>query len=112
MGGGMANSEDPMKRLAKLEKNAEILTKDVHQLKVAALRTVEILADHSEQLSGLQRGMDGLQRGMDGLQRGMDMMVERLDRLISATIQERTASTERLGDIERRLTRLEERVGV
>jgi len=27
------------------------------------------------------------------------------------TIQERTASTERLGDIERRLTRLEERIG-
>ena len=94
----MANSEDPMKRLAKLEKNVEILTKDVHQLKVAALRTVEILADHSERLSGLQRGMD--------------MMVDRLDRLISVTIQERTASTERLGDIERRLSRLEERVGV
>jgi hypothetical protein len=36
---------------------------------------------------------------------------ERLDRLITATIEERTASTDRLRDIERRLSRLEDRVG-
>ena len=42
----------------------------------------------------------------------MTAVVDRLDRLIAVTIQERTASTERLGDIERRLSRLEERVGV
>lgn len=53
---------------------------------------------------------------MDGMQRTMDdrlgAVTDRLDRLIAVTIQERTTSTERLGDIERRLARLEERAGI
>ncbi|HVR18405.1 MAG TPA: hypothetical protein VMS65_01870, partial [Polyangiaceae bacterium] len=36
----------------------------------------------------------------------------RLDRLIAVTIQERTYSVERLADIERRLGKLEERMGI
>jgi len=95
--------------LAKLEANVAVLTRDVGELKVdvrdlktAAWRTAEILADHSEQLSGLQRTVD----------ERLGAVTDRLDRLIAVTIQERTSSTERLGDIERRLARLEERVGV
>jgi chromosome segregation ATPase len=107
----MANSADLMKRLARLEKNVEVLTADVGDLKRAAWKTAEILADHGERLSS----MDGRLSSMDGRLSSMDerlgLVVDRLDRLISVTIQERTSSAERLGDIERRLTRLEERVG-
>jgi hypothetical protein len=56
------------------------------------------LADHSDQLSGVQRRLDGLQRTMD---ERLGAVTDRLDRLITVTILERTASTERLGDIER-----------
>ena len=112
----MANSRDEMARLARLEKAFGGLATDVGDLKSAAWKTTEILADHSERLSGLQRAMDGMQRAMDGMQRTMDdrlgAVTDRLDRLIAVTIQERTASTERLGDIERRLARLEERAGI
>jgi len=75
---------------------------DVRELKTAAWRTTEILVDHSEQLTGLRRTIDERLGGVN----------DRLDRLIAVTLQERTTSTERLGDIERRLARLEERVGV
>jgi hypothetical protein len=100
----MANS-DPMKRLARLEKHVETLTEDVADLKKAAWRTTEILTDHSERLGGLETKVASIDDKLG-------LVVERLDRLISVTIHERTASTERLGDIEKRLTRLEERVGV
>jgi chromosome segregation ATPase len=130
MGASMANSKEVMTRLAKLETNVAAMTKDVADLKAAAWRTTEILVDHTEALSGLQRSMEGMQRSMEGMQRsveGMQRSVEgvqrsvderlggvtdRLDRLIAVTIQERTASAERLGDIERRIARLEERVGI
>ena len=120
-----------MARLGRLEtmvgamaRDVSDLKTDVSDLKTAAWRVAEILTDHSERLDGLQRTMDerldGLQRTMDerlgGLQRTMDERLggvnERLDRLIAATLQGRTADTERFGDIERRLARLEERVGV
>jgi hypothetical protein len=91
-----------MARLGRLEASVAVMGKDVAELKTAAWRTAELLADHSEQLSGLQRTLDERLGGV----------TERLDRLIAVTIQERTASTERLGEIERRLARLEERVGV
>ncbi len=116
----MSNSADSMKKqVARLEKHVEVLTLDVRDLKAAAWKTAEILADHSEQLSGLDRrlgSMEGKLGSMEGklgsMEGKLDAVVERLDRLIAVTIQERTASTERLGDIERRLTRLEERVGL
>jgi hypothetical protein len=38
--------------------------------------------------------------------------LERLDRLIDVTVKERTHSVERLGDLERRLLRLEVHVGI
>jgi hypothetical protein len=75
---------------------------DIADLKTTAWRTAEILADHSERLGGLQRTMD----------ERLGAVTDRLDRLIAVTIQERTGSTERLGEIERRLARLEERAGI
>ena len=98
----MANSRDTMARLDRLEATVAVMAKDVAELKTAAWRTAELLTDHSERLGGLQRTIDDRLGGV----------TDRLDRLIAVTIQERTASTERLGDIERRLARLEERVGV
>jgi hypothetical protein len=103
----MANSLDPMTRLDRFEASVE-------ELKSVAWRTTEILADHSERLSGLQRSLDGVNERLDqlsGVNERLGGVNERLDRLIAVTIQERTASVERLGDIERRLTKLEERVG-
>jgi uncharacterized protein YlxW (UPF0749 family) len=119
----MANSKEMMTRLVKLETNVAAMTKDVADLKAAAWRTTEILVDHSQALSGLQRSVEGVQRSVEGLQRSMEGVqrsvdeklggvTDRLDRLIAVTIQERTASAERLGDIERRIARLEERVGI
>jgi hypothetical protein len=126
----MTNSDEAMGQLIALETTVAEMAVDVKDLKVAAIRTTEILADQSERLDGLQRSFDGLQRSFDGLQRSFDGLqrsfdglqrsfddrlggvTDRLDRLIAVTIQERTASTERLGDIERRLARLEQRVGI
>jgi len=122
----MANSGGMTGRRAKVEANVATLATDVAELKVAAWRTTEILVDHSEQLSELRRGLgslndrvdglndrvDGLNDRIDGLAVKMDGVNQRLDRLIAVTMQGRTADTERFGEIERRLARLEERVGI
>ena len=98
MGRGMASSSSSMGRLARIEK-------DVHDLKGVAVRMTEILTDHSQQLTDLRRTVQAMDERMGGVN-------DRLDRLIALSMQERTASTERLGDIERRLARLEERSGI
>ncbi len=98
----MANSGDTMARLGRLETRVAAMAADIADLKTTAWRTAEILADHSERLGGLQRTMD----------ERLGAVTDRLDRLIAVTIQERTGSTERLGEIERRLARLEERAGI
>jgi hypothetical protein len=99
----MADSKDEMARLARLEtvvggmasdiadlkSDVRDLKTDVRDLKTAAWRTAEILADHSERLSGLQRTMDERLGGV----------TDRLDRLIAVTIQERTGSSERRAGI-------------
>ena len=90
-----------MGRLARIES-------DVHDLKGAVIRITDVLVDHSQKLTDLRRTMDQRFGEMNQQLGGVN---ERLDRLIAVTMQERTASTERLGDIERRLARLEERVG-
>ncbi|HKY37323.1 MAG TPA: hypothetical protein VJN18_15375 [Polyangiaceae bacterium] len=94
----MASSSSSMGRLARIEK-------DVHDLKGVAVRMTEILTDHSQQLTDLRRTVQAMDERMGGVN-------DRLDRLIALSMQERTASTERLGDIERRLARLEERSGI
>ena len=94
----MANSHS-MARLGRLETTVGAMARDVSDLKTdvsdlktdvsdlktAAWRVAEILADHSERLSGLHRTMDERLGGVN----------ERLDRLIAVTIQGRTADTER-----------------
>lgn len=76
-----------MARLARLERDSTDVKKTLNQI-------ANILADQSERIDRLG-----------------DRLEARLDRLIAVTIQERTYSVERFTDIERRLARLEERVG-
>jgi chromosome segregation ATPase len=83
----MAESAGVMGRLKQVER-------DVADLKQTAVQISEILVDLAERMD-----------------HGFESLGERLDRLITATIEERTASTDRLRDIERRLSRLEDRVG-
>lgn len=97
-----------MDRLARLES-------DVHDLKGATVQIVGLLVDHSERLDRVGNRLDILTERVDALTEHVDALgdrlTDRLDRLIAVTIQERTYSGERLADIERRLTRLEERSG-
>jgi hypothetical protein len=85
-----------------LERDLGDISRDVADIKTAARKSVEILTANSERLGGLQRTLD----------ERLGAVTDRLDRLIAVTIQERTGSTERLGEIERRLARLEERAGI
>jgi hypothetical protein len=105
MGRGMPNSSSSMGRLARIEK-------DVHDLKGVAVRMTELLTDHSQQLTDLRRTIHTIEQRMGTMDERMGGVNDRLDRLIALSMQERTASTERLGDIERRLARLEERSGI
>jgi chromosome segregation ATPase len=137
----MANSPEAMERLAHVEDKVDelgrnvsvlktdvsvlktdvsVLKTDVHGIKVdvgdiktAIWRLTEIVADHSERFSSLEKSLDTRFQSIN----------DRLDRLVAMSLRERTesverlarvertASDERLGEIERRLTRLEERVG-
>lgn len=90
----MSDSKTTMARLAHLERDSTDVKKTLHQI-------ANILADQSERIDRLGDRLDHLG----------DRLEARLDRLISVTIQERTYSIERFADIERRLARLEERVG-
>jgi hypothetical protein len=93
----MAKS-DPMTRLAKLEQ-------DVGELKQAVLQITEVLVDQSSRMdSGFRAAHD------DALELRRSL-TERLDRLIAVTIEERTQGFGRLRELERRVERLEERVG-
>lgn len=99
----MANSGDTMATdVGDLERDLGDISRDVADIKTAAWKSVEILTKQTEVLGGLQRTLD----------ERLGAVTDRLDRLIAVTIQERTGSTERLGEIERRLTRLEERAGI
>jgi hypothetical protein len=127
----MASSpEDTMTRLSRLET-------DVGEIKGALVHISGILLSHGERLDTLGHRVDALGDRVDALGHRVDAlgdrvdalgdrmdagfrtlnttqqsMVERLDRLIEVTIKERTYSAERFGDVERRLTRLEEHVGL
>ena len=81
----MADSKSTMARLARVERDSTELKRMLGQI-------ARILTDQRERIDGLG-----------------DKLGERLDRLIAVTMQERTYSFERLADIERRLTRLEDR---
>jgi len=107
----MANS-DPMQRLAKLEQ-------DVGELKQAVVQITEVLIDQSNRMdSGFSRMETGFRQVETGFRAAHEEAVElrrslteRLDRLIAVTIEERTQGFGRLRELERRVERLEERVG-
>jgi uncharacterized coiled-coil protein SlyX len=83
-----------MARLSRVEQ-------DSGEFKRTLAQIANILVDLNDRVDGLGARVDRL-----GEQLG-----SRLDRLIAVTIQERTYSFERLGDIERRLSRLEKHAG-
>ena len=96
---------DPMKRLAKLEQ-------DVGDLKQAVLQITEVLIDQSNRMdSGFSRMETGFRAAHEEAAELRRSLTERLDRLIAVTIEERTQGFGRLRELERRVERLEERVG-
>jgi uncharacterized coiled-coil protein SlyX len=98
----MANSKTMAARMAQVERDSQEFKRAIAQL-------TNVLVDQSERIDRLGGKIDGLGGKIDGLGDKIDGLGSRLDRLIAATIQERTYSFDRLADIERRLTRLEER---
>jgi hypothetical protein len=106
----MADSQDDvMARLVRLET-------DVGEIKGTLVHIVNILLSHSERMdAGLRatREMHESAREMhESAREQQQSMLNRLDRLIEVTLKDRTQNIERLGDVERRLTRLEEHVGI
>ena len=83
-----------MARLARVERDSTEMKKTLAQI-------AGILVDQSERIDCVGERIDELG----------ERLGERLDRLIAVTLQERTYSAERLADIERRVSRLEERAG-
>jgi hypothetical protein len=82
------------------------LERESRDFKRALVQITEILVDQSERIDAVGKTLGGR---IDELR---DTLGSRLDRLIAVTIQERTYSVERLADIERRLTKLEEHTGI
>jgi hypothetical protein len=91
-----------MARLAKVERDSVEIKRTLGQI-------ANILSDQNERIDRVGERVDQLSERVDRLG---ERLGERLDRLIAVTIQERTYSVERLTDIERRLSRLEEHSGL
>jgi len=91
----MVDSKAIMARLARVERDSTEFKKMLGQI-------ANILSDQNDRIDRVGDRVDQLG----------ERLGERLDRLIAVTIQERTYSVERLADIERRLSRLEERSGL
>ena len=79
--------------------------RDVADLKRTVVQVSEILVDLADRMD---RGFESQRRETAELRRSLG---DRLDRDRDQAIEERTASTDRLRDIESRLSRLEERIG-
>ncbi len=105
---------------------SDIIMARLTRLETAFIQVSEILADHSERfdridrrlesidgrLEGIDRRFAALDTRLDGVNERLDGVTERLERLIRVTIEERTNHYERLRDVEKRLTRLEDHVGL
>ena len=91
----MAESKDTMKRLDRLEG--------------AIVHMTDAIVLQGERLDGLQVEMRGMREAVTVR---LDAVTDRLDRLIAITMKERTMGIERLANIEERLKRLEDRVGI
>ena len=106
----MAESKQTMARIEKLERESK-------DFKRALVQITEILIDQGERIDNVRSELGGridtLRDSLEGrIDTLRDSLEGRLDRLIAVTIQERTYSVERLADIERRLTKLEEHTGI
>lgn len=91
----------------------------VKRLEAAFLQVTELLVDHAERfdridkrLESIDKRFESIDRRFESIDARLEGVTQRLDRLIAVTIEERTLHYERLNDIERRLTRLEERAGL
>ena len=91
----MAESKIVLTRLARVER-------DVGELKTAVVQITHILVDHGERMDSGFRMLRG------EMQELRESLGQRLDRLIAVTIEERTESADRLANIERRLSKLED----
>ena len=91
----MAESKIVLTRLARVER-------DVGELKTAVVQITHILVDHGERMDSGFRTLRG------EMQELRESLGQRLDRLITVTIEERTESADRLANIERRLSKLED----
>ncbi len=96
----MAESKAIMGRLGRLER-------DVGELKEAVVQIGTILVDQSDRMDS---GFRSLREEIGGLHEEFGSLRERLDRLIAVTIEERTLGATRLLEIERRVSKLEERM--
>jgi len=67
------------------------------------------LGVHSKLLGLLVDGLNALIEGQNALVVGQKRIIERLDRLVEATTRDRTEWASRIGSIESRLDRLEQR---
>ncbi|MBE7482816.1 MAG: hypothetical protein HS104_22920 [Polyangiaceae bacterium] len=100
----MANSDQP-----EMHKRLKRVETDVGEIKGALVHISHILVDHGDRLDNVTNRLDTLTERVDSFQ---EAVTQRLDRLIDVTLRARTADTERFADVERRLARLEERVGI
>jgi tetrahydromethanopterin S-methyltransferase subunit G len=105
---------------------SKLIMARVKRLEMAFVQITQLLVDHGERFDridkrlegidrrfdGVDKRLDGVTERLDGVTERLDGVTERLDRLISVTIEERTRHYDRLQDIEQRLTKLEELVGV
>jgi hypothetical protein len=95
-----------MARLERVERDSRDFKRVLRQL-------TDVMVDLNDRVDGLSQRVDTLGSSLSGrIDELRDSLGSRLDRLIAVTIQERTYSVERLADIERRLSKLEERSGV
>lgn len=90
----------------------ERLESDVGDIKGAVVNISALLLRHEERLDHMSNRLDHMAERMDTLCEQQASVVDRLDRLIEVTLKARTQDAERMGDFERRLTRLEEHVGL
>jgi hypothetical protein len=109
----MANSDPSEMRIRRLEQSIVQLTTILIE---QGERTDAGFNLVHKEIHGVRSEVHDLRGEVNGLRGDMNTMREaitdRLDRLITVTVQARTHDTERFADIERRLARLEGRVGI
>jgi hypothetical protein len=95
-----------------LQANRQELRSMSEQTRSMAEQT-RLMAEQTRSMAEEVHGMREETRGMREETRAMrETLTDRLDRLIAITLKERTQGIERLSNIEERLARLEEHVGV